>query len=84
MIAQSDACHLAGERTWLSYMGRYDLFFDELFLLIDLKSNLIRIGNPIVLLLDKTILLAIFFWPLLDNGYCACMPKICLFLLIEV
>ena len=72
--------NILGSRTWACMK----LIFDDLFLVLDLKFNLIRIGNPIQLLLEKTILWSIFYKPLIENGYCACMPKICLFLLIEV
>ncbi len=72
--------NVPGSRTWAGMK----LIFDDLFLLLDRKSNLIRIGNPIRLLLEKTILWAIFYEPRIEIATARACLKICLFLLIEV
>ncbi len=69
---------LEGFRTWACMK----LIFDDLFLLQDRKSNLIRIGNQICLLLEKSILWAIFYKPLLKMATArACLNFVFFFLL---
>ena len=69
--------NLPGSRTWAGMK----LIFDDLFLLLDLKSNLIRIGNPVRLMLVKP-----FYWPFFTSHLLKMVTaRACLkFVLIEV
>ena len=70
VIAQREACPLAGECTWLLEAFVWGQVW-----------NLFLTSCSFLLLGGKTILWAIYKPPI-ENGYCACMPKICLFLLL--